>query len=134
MSCFIYSWKLLSENSQAPYEQIHSTFLLTAPLPLKIQEVQVPPFLPILKIFSVPPTRPPQTERGKDTMTDLLPCNPGSAVRIVLQFCTMNVAKRDMGIILMVFLKEILFTAIWSFWNKKWYGVFLTLNLLSGFF
>ena len=67
-------------------------------------------------------------------MTDLLPRNPGSAVRIVLQFCTMNVAKRDMGIILMVFLKEILFTAIWSFWNKKWYGVFLTLNLLSGFF
>ena len=59
MSCFIYSWKLLSENSQAPYEQIHSTFLLTAPLPLKIQEVQVPPFLPTLKIFSVPPTRPP---------------------------------------------------------------------------
>ena len=45
--------------------------------------------------------------------------NSGSAVRIVLQFCTMKGAKRDMGIILMVFLKEILFRAIWSFWNKN---------------
>ena len=32
--------------------------------------------------------------------------------RIVLKFCTMKEAKRDMGIILMVFLKEI-------FWKKS---------------
>ena len=43
----------------------------------------------------------------------------GAAVRLVLKFCTMKRAKRDMGIILMVFLKEILFRAIWSFWNKN---------------
>ena len=43
----------------------------------------------------------------------------GAAVRIVLKFYTMKRAKRDMGIILMVFLKEILFRAIWSFWNKN---------------
>ena len=36
----------------------------------------------------------------------------------------MKGAKRDMEIILMVFLKEILFGAIWLFWNK-WYGVLL---------
>ena len=34
--------------------------------------------------------------------------NSGSAVRIVLQFCTMKGTKRDMEIILTVFLKEIL--------------------------
>ena len=34
--------------------------------------------------------------------------NSGSAVRIVLQFCTMKGTKRDMEITLMVFLKEIL--------------------------
>ena len=34
--------------------------------------------------------------------------NSGSAVRIVLQFCTMKGAKSDMEIILIVFLKEIL--------------------------
>ena len=34
--------------------------------------------------------------------------NSGSAVRIVLQFCTMKGVKRDMEIILMAFLKEIL--------------------------
>ena len=104
------------------------------PPPPKNSRSASPPIFANIENFFSPPYLPPQTERGKDTMTDLLPCNPGSAVRIVLQFCTMNVAKRDMGIILMVFLKEILFTAIWSFWNKKWYGVFLTLNLLSGFF
>ena len=34
-------------------------------------------------------------------------------------FCIMKGAKGDMEIILMVFLKEILFIAIWSFWNKN---------------
>ena len=60
---------------------------------------------------------------GKWVISDpechILPHSSGSAVRIVLQFCTMKGAKRDMGIILMVFLKEILFRAIWSFWNKN---------------
>ena len=49
----------------------------------------------------------------------ILPNSSGFAVRIVLQFCTMKGAKRDMGIILMVFRKEILFKAIWLFWNKN---------------
>ena len=35
------------------------------------------------------------------------PHNSGSTVRIVLQCCTIKGAKRDMGIILMVFLKKI---------------------------
>ena len=34
-------------------------------------------------------------------------------------FCTMKGAKRDMEIILMFFLKEILFRAIWLFWKKN---------------
>ena len=38
----------------------------------------------------------------------ILSHNSGSAVRIVLQFCTMKGTKRDMKIKLMVFLKEIL--------------------------
>ena len=47
----------------------------------------------------------------------------GSAVSIVLQFCTMKGAKKDMKIILMVFLRKILFRAIRSFWSKN--GTFL---------
>ena len=43
----------------------------------------------------------------------------GSSVRIILQFYTMKGAKRDMGVTLMVFLKEILFRAISSFCNKN---------------
>ena len=35
------------------------------------------------------------------------PHNSGSAVRIVLQCCTMKGAKRDMEVILMIFLKKI---------------------------
>ena len=34
------------------------------------------------------------------------PHNSGSAVRIVLQFCTMKGAKRDMEIILMIFFEK----------------------------
>ena len=50
----------------------------------------------------------------------------------------MKGAKRDMKIILMFFLKEILFRAIWSFWNKNgmvssslwiWSQVFLLILL-----
>ena len=47
------------------------------------------------------------------------PQNSGSAVRIALQFCTMKGAKREMEIILMVFLEKLLFAAIWSFWPKN---------------
>ena len=43
---------------------------------------------------------------------------PRIAVRIVLQVCTMKGAKRGIGI--MVILREILFRAILSFWNKNW--------------
>ena len=49
----------------------------------------------------------------------ILPHNSGSTVKIVLQFCTMKEAKRDMGIILMVFWKEVLFRAIRLFGNKN---------------
>ena len=44
----------------------------------------------------------------KDPECHILPHNSGSALRIVLQFCTIKGPKRDMEIILMVFLKEIL--------------------------
>ena len=43
----------------------------------------------------------------------------GSTVTIALQSCKTKGSKRDMEIILMVFLKEILFRGIWSFWNKN---------------
>ena len=43
------------------------------------------------------------------------PDNSGSAVRIVLQFCTIKGSKRFMKIVLMVFLKKILYGTIWSF-------------------
>ena len=47
------------------------------------------------------------------------PHNSGSTVKIVLQFCTMKEAKRDIDIILTVFLKKkILFKAVLSFWPK----------------
>ena len=41
--------------------------------------------------------------------------NSGSAAMIVL-YCTMRGAKREMEIIVMVFLEKILLGAIWSFW------------------
>ena len=44
-----------------------------------------------------------------DPECHILPHNSGSAVRIILQFCTMKGAMRDMEIILIVLLKEILF-------------------------
>ena len=48
----------------------------------------------------------------------ILSHNSESAVRIVLQFCTVKGAKRDMEIILMAFVKQILFRAICGFWDK----------------
>ena len=49
----INSWKLLSEKPLSlPWKKIHS--------PLKMQKVQVPPFLPTLKTFQSPPL----AERG----------------------------------------------------------------------
>ena len=47
------------------------------------------------------------------------PDNSGSAARIVLHFFTMKEGKRDMEIILIVFLKKILFKAAFSFWPKN---------------
>ena len=47
------------------------------------------------------------------------PHNSGSAISIVLQFCTMEGANRDMEIILMFFKNKILFGGIWSFWPKN---------------
>ena len=58
--------------------------------------------------------------------------NSGSAVRIALQFCTMERAKRDMETILMVFQKNL----IWGnlvILTQKWY-ILITLDLLSVFF
>ena len=49
---------------------------------------------------------------GKWAIED--PKSSGSGVRIVLQFCTMKKAKRDMEIILMVFLKKDLIQGIQS--------------------
>ena len=57
---------------------------------------------------------------GKWTIQDpKCPHNSGSIVRIVLKFCTMKGAKRGMGILLMVFLKKILFWAILLCWPKN---------------
>ena len=57
------------------------------------------------------------------------PHNSGSAVRIVLKYRKMKGAKRDMEIVLMVFLKKI----IWGnpvILAQKW-CVFLTLDLFQ---
>ena len=55
------------------------------------------------------------------------PPNSGSTV-----FCTIKGARRDMKIILMVFLKLILFRSIWSFCCKN--STSSPLDLLSDFF
>ena len=47
------------------------------------------------------------------------PHNPGSAVGIVLQCCALKGASRDIKVVLMVFLKKILFGGIWLFWPKS---------------
>ena len=60
------------------------------------------------------------------------PHNSGSAVRIVLQCCTMKGAKRDMEIILMVFLKKIDLGQFGHFGPKM--CVLITLGLLQVFF
>ena len=57
----------------------------------------------------------------------------GSAVRIVLQFWKMKGDKRDMEIILMVFLKKNLIQGNLVILAQKWY-VLITLDLLSRFF
>ena len=46
------------------------------------------------------------------------PHNSGFTINIVLQFCTMKEVKRDMEIIVIVFLKKKLFGTIWSFGPK----------------
>ena len=64
MWCFV-NGELLSEKAQVPPEKIYSPFLLT-PL-LKIQKVQVPPFLPTLKIF-----QPLHCRKGGRTLSDIV--------------------------------------------------------------
>ena len=60
MGYLINSWKLLSENPQSfPLKKSVPPFTHS---PLKIQKVQVPPFLPTLKNFQPPP---PPAERGR---------------------------------------------------------------------
>ena len=44
--------------------------------------------------------------------------NSGSALKIALQFCTMKEAKRDMEIILMVFLKKFYLEQLGHFGRK----------------
>ena len=55
------SWKLLSENPQAPPEKLHC--------PLKTEKVQVPPFLATLKIFEAPL---PLLQKGGRTLWKML--------------------------------------------------------------
>ena len=62
------------------------------------------------------------------------PRNSGSVVRSILQFCTMKGAKRDMGTILLVFLKNVSFGAVWSFWPKNGMYVHKTLDLRTSFY
>ena len=59
------------------------------------------------------------------------PHNSESAVRIVLQFCTMKEVKRDMEIIL--FFPKNLIQSNLVILAPKWYDP-ITLDLLSGFF
>ena len=59
--------------------------------------------------------------------------NFGPIVRVALQFYTMKGAKRDMEIILMVFLKKNLIQGNLVILAQKW-NVVITLDLLSGFF
>ena len=69
MTLFDQQLKIIFRKSSAPYpstkkKKIHSPVLL--PPPLKIQKLQLPPFLPTLKFLQVPPA-----ERGggmEDTM------------------------------------------------------------------
>ena len=61
------------------------------------------------------------------------PHNPGSAVGIVLQCCAVKGASRDIEVVLMVFLKKILFWGNLVILAQKWY-ILITLDLLSGFF
>ena len=49
------------------------------------------------------------------------PHNSGSTVKIVLQFCTMKKAKRDIDIILTVFLKKNLIQSSFVILAQNWY-------------
>ena len=49
--------------------------------------------------------------------------NSGSALKIALQFCTMKEAKRDMEIILMVFLKKSYLEQLGHFGHFHFYSV-----------
>ena len=60
------------------------------------------------------------------------PHNSGSAISIVLQFCTMEGANRDMEIILMFFQKQNLIWGNLVILAKKWYNL-ITLDQLSVF-
>ena len=61
--------------------------------------------------------------------------NSGLAVRIAFSIFTMKGAKRDIEIILMVFLKKsYCIQSNLIILEQKWYGVLFTLTLFSGFF
>ena len=55
--------------------------------PLKIQKVQVPPFLPTLKIFQPPPLSP--SERGQGRALVTVPYSESQASSKVCQTCMM---------------------------------------------
>ena len=57
----------------------------------------------------------------------------GSAVRIVLQFCTVKGTKRDMEIILLFFLQKDLIHGIFVIFAQKWY-VIITFWICPWFF
>ena len=61
------------------------------------------------------------------------PHNSESAIRIVLQYCTMKGAKRDMEIIIMVFLKRKIIWGNLVIFVQKWF-VLITLDLFQVFF
>ena len=62
------------------------------------------------------------------------PHNSGSTVKIVLQFCTMKEAKRDIDIILTVFLKKKSYSRQFCHFGPKLVHNLNVLNLLSGVF
>ena len=73
------SWKLLSENPQAPLKKSTPLFLLTPPL--KIQKVQVPSFLPKLKIFQASLCR-----KGGREVTVVILIQEGPSSKILFYF------------------------------------------------
>ena len=68
MWCLIDNWKLVSENSQAPSEKIHSPLFTHFP-PKNSKNASPPPFWQNWKIFQAPLLA---EREGKDTMLKVL--------------------------------------------------------------